>query len=131
MNIGSSRQGSPRCPWTGRTRQRGDLFRGAGDNKIRRIELDGNIGVLADADHANSLTVGPEGQLYAVSSKTGKIMRYDTLGNGSLVVEGFAGNIYLPLRAAACMSPAMAKNPANREAFGSSRTAKKHWSILV
>ena len=63
-----------------------------GDNKIRRIDLDGKLHeFLPDAGHANSLTVGPEGQLYAVSSKTGKIMSYDASGKGSLVVDGLPG----------------------------------------
>ena len=72
------------------------FFVEAADNKIQRIDLDGHIKeFLADADHANSLTVGPDGQLYAASSKTGKIMRYDTLGNGSVVAEGIRGQYLL------------------------------------
>jgi sugar lactone lactonase YvrE/enterochelin esterase-like enzyme len=62
------------------------------DNKINRIDLDGNVKeFVSDAGHANSLTVGVDGQLYAVSRETGKIMRYDAAGQGSLVVDGIRG----------------------------------------
>ncbi|MGP0064680.1 MAG: RICIN domain-containing protein [Isosphaeraceae bacterium] len=68
------------------------FFVEAGENKVRRIDLDGNIKeFLSDAGHASSLTVCPEGQLYAVSSETGRIMCYDASGKGSLVVEGIRG----------------------------------------
>ncbi len=62
------------------------------DNKVYRIDLEGDVKVfLPDAGHANSLTVGAQGELYAVSSKTGKIMSYDASGKGSQVVDGLAG----------------------------------------
>ena len=68
------------------------LFVDGSENKIHRIELDGNIGeFLADAGHANSLSVGPKGELFAASSRTGKVMSYDASGHGSLVVEGLRG----------------------------------------
>jgi len=44
--------------------------------KHRRIGIDDTVKVfLADGGQANSLSFGPEGQLYAVSSSTGKILR--------------------------------------------------------
>jgi len=46
---------------------------------------------LSDAGHASSLSVGPKGELYAVSSRTGKIMSYDPSGQGSLMVDGIHG----------------------------------------
>ena len=59
------------------------FFVDAADNKIHRIDLDGKIEeFLSDAGQANSLSVGPKGQLYAVSSRTGKIMSYDAVGQG-------------------------------------------------
>jgi enterochelin esterase-like enzyme/sugar lactone lactonase YvrE len=68
------------------------FFVDTADNKIFRIDLDGNVKeFVSDADHANSLTVDAEGLLYAASSKTGKIMRYDASGQGSLVAEGIRG----------------------------------------
>lgn len=61
-------------------------------NKIYRIGLDGKIEeFLSDAGHANSLSIGPRGELYAVSSRTGRLMSYDAMGRGSLVVEGLRG----------------------------------------
>lgn len=65
-------------------------------NKIRYIDLDGKVKTfLPDAGQANSLSFGPQGQLYAASSKTGKIMRYDSAGKGSLVVDGIRGQYIL------------------------------------
>ncbi|MGO9462687.1 MAG: alpha/beta hydrolase-fold protein [Isosphaeraceae bacterium] len=73
---------------------RGEVFFvDTADDKIYRIGLDGNIKeFLSDAGHANSLSVGPKGELYAVSSQTGKIMCYDPSGHGSLVVDGIRGH---------------------------------------
>ena len=66
------------------------------DNKIQRIDLDGNVKpYLADAGHANSLTFGADGQLYATSSATGKVMRYDSSASGSVVVDGLRGEYIL------------------------------------
>ena len=66
-------------------------------NKIYRIESDGQYvrAFLSDAGHANGLSFGPEGQLYAVSSDTGKITSYDPSGKGSLVVDGIGGRYIL------------------------------------
>ncbi len=56
----------------------------AGENKILRIDRDGHIkGFLSDAGHPSSLTIGPEGRLYAASIETGRIMAYDATGRGS------------------------------------------------
>ena len=78
---------------------RGEVFFvDTADNKIYRIGLDGKVKVfLSDAGQANSLSFGPEGQLYAVSSKTGKIMSYDPSGKGSLVVDGIRGQYVLAM----------------------------------
>ena len=74
------------------------FFVDAQDNKISRIDLDGKVGVfVADAGQANSLSFGADGQLYAVSSATGKIMSYDPSGKGSLVVEGIHGRYILAM----------------------------------
>ena len=72
---------------------RGEVFFvDAAENKVHRIGLDGKIHeFLSDAGHANSLSIGPKGELYAVSSRTGKLMSYDTSGRGSLVVDGLRG----------------------------------------
>jgi len=67
-------------------------------NKICRMGLDGEVKVfLSDAGQANSLCFGAEGQLYAVSCHTGKIMRYESSGKGSLVVDGIRGQYVLAM----------------------------------
>jgi enterochelin esterase-like enzyme/sugar lactone lactonase YvrE len=69
------------------------FFVDASENKVYRIDLDGKIReFLPDADHADGLTVGPQGQIYAVSSQSGKIMCYDASGKGTVVVEGIRGH---------------------------------------
>src|SRR5262249_19245618 len=65
-------------------------------NKAYRIDSDGAIHpFLSDAGHANSLTIGPKGEIYAVSSITGKILRYDASGKSSPVVDGVYGQYLL------------------------------------
>ena len=72
---------------------RGEVFfADEAGNKVHRLDLDGTIGeFLADAGHADSLSVGPKGELFAVSSRTGRVMSYDSSGKGSLVVDGLRG----------------------------------------
>jgi gluconolactonase len=66
------------------------------ENKVYRLDLDGIIHeFLADAGQADSLTVGPKGELFAVSSRTGRVMSYDASGKGSLVVDGLRGRYIL------------------------------------
>ena len=65
-------------------------------NKCHRIGPDGQTSLfLADAGYANSLSVGADGRLYAISHRTGKIMRYDDSGRGSQVIDGIHGNYLL------------------------------------
>lgn len=72
------------------------FFTDTATNKVYRLGLDGNVQeFLHDGGQANGLTVGPQGQLYTVSRQTGKIMRYDTSGKGSLVVDGMRGDYIL------------------------------------
>ena len=91
-NVATGRRESPRCPRTGSKRQWRGLFRrGRGqqnlsDRSRRQCRRD-----LSDAAGANSLSVGAEGLLYAVSTKTGKIMAYDASAKGSLVAKGIRG----------------------------------------
>lgn len=72
------------------------LFIDAAENKVYAIGLDGRVGVfLTDAGKANSLSIGPQGEIYAVSRVTGKIMRYDVNGRGTLVASGIPGDYVL------------------------------------
>jgi enterochelin esterase-like enzyme/sugar lactone lactonase YvrE len=74
------------------------FFVDAKDNRIDRIDVDGNVQpFMSDAGQANSLSFGAEGQLYAVSSTTGKIMSYDPSGKASLVAEGIRGRYVLAM----------------------------------
>lgn len=72
------------------------FFADPADNKIHRIDLDGNVGVFAsDTRQANGLTVGKDGTLYTVSSQSGRIMSYDAAGKSHVVLEGLAGHSIL------------------------------------
>ncbi|HLK55621.1 MAG TPA: RICIN domain-containing protein [Chthonomonadaceae bacterium] len=72
------------------------FFIDAAANKVYRMDLDGHVReFLADAGQANSLNFGAQGELYAVSSATGKIMRYEASGRGSLVADGIYGQYVL------------------------------------
>jgi gluconolactonase len=74
------------------------FFVDAADDKIYRIGLDDRIKLfLSDAGHANSLSIGPKGELFAASSRTGKIMSYDPSGKGILVVDGIRGRQILAI----------------------------------
>ena len=65
-------------------------------NKIYRIGLDGKVSVfLADTGQANAVSVGPKGELYTVSEKTGKLMCYDAAGKGRVDAEGHPGHYVL------------------------------------
>ena len=77
----------------------GEVFFVEGDdNAIRRIDLDGKIGeFVRDAGHANGLSVGPDSQLYAVSSQTGKILSYDSTGKPTLIADGIPGRHLLTM----------------------------------
>jgi len=90
--VGGCREAKgPACNASGEV-----FFADAVDNTISRIGLDGKTSVfLSDAGYANSLSFGPDGQLYAVSSKTGKIMKYDPSGKGSLMADGLRGHSIL------------------------------------
>jgi len=78
---------SPACNSKGEV-----FFVDAKTNKIYRIGLDGNTEVfLADAAHANSLSIGAKDEIYTVSSSTGNVICYDAQGNGKLYASGVFG----------------------------------------
>ncbi len=61
-------------------------------NRIERIDLEGKIKTfVADAGHADGLSFGADGRLFAVSGQTGKIMSYGPSGEGMAVAEGIHG----------------------------------------
>jgi gluconolactonase len=72
------------------------FFADTSDNKIHRIGLDGKVAAfVADAGAAHCVTVGPDGSLFTVSEKSGKLMRYDAAGNGTVVTDGIVGHSVL------------------------------------
>jgi len=81
----------PACNATGEV-----FFVDAGANKIDRIELDGKVqSFISDSGHASALSVGAKGELYAVSSTTGKITSYDSTGKATPVIDGLPGKYIL------------------------------------
>jgi gluconolactonase len=72
------------------------FFTDAPDNKVYRIGLDGSVKeFLSDAGFANDVSVGAHGEIYTVSSRTGKIMSYTPAGKGSLITDGLPGHSIL------------------------------------
>ncbi len=72
------------------------FFTDPGQNKIYSIGLQGNIKLfLADARHGNAISFDASGQMYVVSSITGKIMGYDSTAKGTLYSDGIKGNYVL------------------------------------
>jgi len=72
------------------------FFADAANNKIHRIGLDGKVRVFVeDAAQPHAVTVGADGSLFTVSEKSGKLMRYDKGGKGSVVLDGIAGHSIL------------------------------------
>jgi sugar lactone lactonase YvrE len=66
------------------------------NNQIQRIDLDGKVSVFAaDAAQSSSLTVGADGTLFSVSSKTGNVLRYDANGQSGIVYGDMPGNYIL------------------------------------
>ena len=65
-------------------------------NKIHRIGLDGKVSEFAaDTGAGHGVTVGADGSLFTISEKSGKLMRYDSAGKSSVVLEGITGHSIL------------------------------------
>lgn len=72
------------------------FFADTSNNKIHRIGLDGKVSVfVADAGLAHCVTVGADGSLFTISEKSGKLMRYDAGGQGTMVIDGILGHSIL------------------------------------
>ena len=76
----------------------GEVFFVAKD-QVRRLGLDGGLTVFADrAEGATGLTVAADGRrLFAVSSRTGRIVAYDASGTAAPVLEGISANHILAM----------------------------------
>ncbi|MEI9896564.1 MAG: RICIN domain-containing protein [Chthoniobacter sp.] len=72
------------------------FFADTTDNKIYRLGLDEKATVLVDnAVMPNGLSVGVDGRLYAVSLFGGKVMSYDSNGQGKMVLDDLYGHSVL------------------------------------
>ncbi|HEY3964532.1 MAG TPA: RICIN domain-containing protein [Planctomycetaceae bacterium] len=72
------------------------FFADTSNNRIHRIGLDGQVSqFVADAGQAHCVTVGPDGTLFTISEKSGKLMRYDAAGKGSVVMDQIFGHSVL------------------------------------
>ena len=72
------------------------FFADTSDNKIHRIGLDGRVSVFVeDAGQAHCVTVGKDGSLFTISEKSGKLVRYDADGKGSVLLDGITGHSIL------------------------------------
>ena len=72
------------------------FFADTTNDKIHRIDLDGTVSEFAsDTGNAHCVTIGPDGTLYTISEKSGQLMRYDSSGKGSVVMEDILGHSIL------------------------------------
>jgi enterochelin esterase-like enzyme/sugar lactone lactonase YvrE len=72
------------------------FFADTTNNHIHRIGLDEKVNVFVeDAGQAHCVTVGADGSLFSISEKSGKLMRYDAAGKGSVVLDGILGHSIL------------------------------------
>lgn len=72
------------------------FFADTSNNKIHRIGLDGTVTeFVGDAGQAHCVTVGPDGSVYTVSERSGKLMRYDASGTGSVFMIDILGHSIL------------------------------------
>lgn len=72
------------------------FFADTSNNKIHRVDLEGKVSeFVADAGQAHCVTIGADGSLFTISEKSGKLMRYDAAGNGTVVMDGMLGHSIL------------------------------------
>ncbi len=71
-------------------------FADTSSDRIHRINLDGTVSEFAtDTGRAHCVTVGPNDNLFTISEKSGKLMRYDVDGNPSVVMDDILGHSIL------------------------------------
>ena len=81
----------PACNSTGEV-----FFADTTRNRIHRIELDGTVTeFVSDSGQAHCVSVGPDGAVFTISEKSGKLMSYDGGGNGSVVMDDILGHSIL------------------------------------
>ena len=68
------------------------FFADVGANKILKLGLDGKVSAFVnDAEKANSVAVGPKGEVFTVSETTRKILCYDETGSRRVIAENIPG----------------------------------------
>ena len=81
----------PSCNATGEV-----FFADTSNDTIHRIGLDGRVTALAtNTGRAHGTAVGADGAIYTVSEVSGRLMRHDASGKGSVVMEGLPGHSIL------------------------------------
>jgi enterochelin esterase-like enzyme/sugar lactone lactonase YvrE len=74
------------------------FFADTSANKIHRINLDGSVAEFAkDTGNAHCVSVGPDGTLYTISEKSGKLMSYTAGGAASVVLDEIFGHSILAM----------------------------------
>ncbi len=72
------------------------FFADTSNNRVHRIGLDGKVTeFVADAGQAHCVTVGADGSVFTISEKSGKLMRYDAQGHGTVVMDEIVGHSIL------------------------------------
>ncbi|MBI1246641.1 gluconolactonase [bacterium] len=72
------------------------FFADTSANKIYKIGTDGKVSdFVTDSGQAHCLTIGPDGLIYTISEKSGKLMCYDEAGKGTLVLDDILGHSIL------------------------------------
>ncbi|MFT5413286.1 MAG: gluconolactonase [Verrucomicrobiales bacterium] len=72
------------------------FFADTSDNKIHRIDAEGKVEVFVeDAGKAHCVTIGADGTVFSISEVSGKLIGYDTAGQGKVVMEDILGHSIL------------------------------------
>lgn len=72
------------------------FFADTSADRIHRIGLDGKVSVFAEnTGNAHGVSVGPDGSLFTISEKSGQLLRYDSAGKSTVVLDGLTGHSIL------------------------------------
>ena len=71
---------------------KGEVFFVQAKGQIDRLDVDGHVQPFAaDVGAASSLAVGPQGEVYSVSTESAEIQRYDSTGKATVIAQGIHG----------------------------------------
>ena len=72
------------------------FFADTSADKIHRIGIDDQVSVFAEkTGNAHCVTIAADGSLYTISEKSGQLLRYDTSGKSSVILDGILGHSIL------------------------------------